>query len=145
MNDSEQVVWDGSPSQWTNFSRYLVCGLLSLAVVPAVVTIPMIIWRWLVTRCTRYELTSERLRMQTGVLNRSVEELELYRVKDSRFSQTFLGRMVGIGDVTIYSTDSSTPVVMLKGVADAQRVRESLRNAVEARRDQKRVRVSGLE
>ncbi|WP_427914095.1 PH domain-containing protein [Ramlibacter sp. MMS24-I3-19] len=40
-------------------------------------------------------------------------------------SQTFLDRMVGIGDVTIFSTDSSTPVVMLKGLADAERVLES--------------------
>ena len=39
--------------------------------------------RYLETRFTRFEITSERIRITTGVLSRRMEELELYRVKDT--------------------------------------------------------------
>lgn len=144
-NSMEDEVWSGSPSQWTGLKTYAVCALLSLAVAPLLVTIPAAVWKWYTIKCTRYELTTQRLRMHAGVLSKTTDDIELYRVKDTRFQQSFFSRMVGIGDILLISGDMTTPNTLLRGIRGAEEVREKIRVLVETRRDQKRVRVAEVE
>ncbi len=80
------------------------------------------------------------LRKTSGILNKKLDELELYRVKDSTLEQPLLLRMFGLGNITIMSSDVSLPVLQLSAVPGAYEAREKLRLAVEAERDRKRVR-----
>ncbi len=95
---------------------------------------------WWANRATVYELTTQRLRITRGILNRRLDELELYRVKDYVMEQPFLLRLLGLGNITIVTSDATTPTVALRAVAGVAGVREKLRNAVQAERDRKRVR-----
>ena len=119
---AETLLWSGHTSQWVHFWFYLLCIILAGAIavgatVLALPTggltylaliIPVILWlvRWWVTKCTTYELTSQRLRIRSGVLNRRVDELELYRVKDYAMEQPLLLRMVGLGNLTLADSDT---------------------------------------
>ena len=141
----EEHVWTGGPSQITNLGAYAVCVLLTLTVIGAVVAIPFAIWKYLVVRCQRYELTSQRLKFHSGILSKKIEEVELYRIKDTKFDQPFWFRLFGLGNVTLVSSDVTTPVVSIHGVKDAQQLREQIRSLVEVRRDQKRVRTGEFE
>ena len=129
---AEREVWSGTPSQWQNLWAWLACVLL--------VPIPWALWRALVTKNTRYVLTDQRLKTTRGVLNRITDDLELYRVKDTHFQQTFWQRMVGIGDIVLSTSDATTPTVAIADIRDAEGVREQVRGLVEQRRDAKRVR-----
>ncbi len=129
----EETVWSGRPSHINNLVLYIVCTILVIPVFYA-------IWKWLELRCTTYELTTQRLRIITGVFNRDEEEIELYRVKDISFSQPFLPRMFGLGNVTMHTSDKTTPELTIAGIADAREFRDLLRDRVEQRRDEKRVR-----
>jgi membrane protein YdbS with pleckstrin-like domain len=142
---SETHVWSGSPSQITNLGTYILCALLSLTVVLAIAAIPYAIWQYLVVKNQNYDLTSQRLKAHSGVFSKQTDELELFRVKDTKFDQPFFLRLFGLGNVILISSDSTTPVVMIKAVKDAQNLREQIRNLVEERRDQKRVRVAEFE
>ncbi|MCC6457594.1 MAG: PH domain-containing protein [Caldilineaceae bacterium] len=79
---------------------------------------------------TRYELTSQRLRIYRGILGNQIEEIELIRVKDSKMKQHMGERMLNIGDVSVISADASTPEFVLQNVHDPLYVRELLRKAV---------------
>jgi len=74
------------------------------------------------------------------VLNRRVDELELYRVKDYAMEQPLLLRLVGLGNLTMITSDATNPQVSMKAIADVENVREKLRTAVQNERDRKRVR-----
>ena len=87
----EQVAWRGTPSQWQNFGWFLLCVLL--------LPIPWAIWKWLETRNTVYTLTDQRLKFTRGVFSKTTEDLELYRVRDTKFQQSFWERMVGLGEI----------------------------------------------
>ncbi len=129
---NERTEWTGTPSQWQNGGWFLACLLL--------VPIPWAIWRWLVVRSTVYTLTDQRLSIRRGIFTRVTEDLELYRVRDTRLEQTFFERMFGLGEVVLFTTDASTPEIHMPWLKDAEALRESVRRLSEARRDVKRVR-----
>jgi uncharacterized membrane protein YdbT with pleckstrin-like domain len=129
---NERVEWTGTPSQWQNLGWFLSCLLL--------IPIPWAIWKWLETRNTVYTLTDQRLKFTRGVLSKTTEDLELYRVRDTKFQQDVWERLLGLGEIQLFTTDETTTVVSLPYIRDAEGVREKIRGLVEARRDAKRVR-----
>jgi uncharacterized membrane protein YdbT with pleckstrin-like domain len=141
VTSSEALVWQGSPSQLLNFPVFLVCVLLFWLVIPVFVAI----WKWLVVRHIRYELTSERLRVRRGVLNKELDEMELYRVRDYKLEQPLVLRLFSLGNVTVTSTDVSEPVVTLRAIRESEQVRERIRFYVEECRTKKRVRAIDLQ
>ena len=137
----EKDVWFGSPSQVVNLGTFIVMGLLFWLVVPLFI----ILWKWLVIKNTRYELTTERLRTRHGVLNKETDELELYRVRDYKLEQPLFLRLFSLGNIVLQTSDSSHPVVTLRAIANGEELREQLRTHVEACRMKKRVREVNLE
>jgi uncharacterized membrane protein YdbT with pleckstrin-like domain len=131
MND-ERIEWQGRPSQWRNLWWFVACVLL--------VPIPWAFRRWLETRNITYTLTDQRLKTTRGVFARTTEDLELYRVRDSRFEQDLAERLLGLGQVVLFTTDETSPEIRMTFIKDAEAVREKIRTLVEARRDAKRVR-----
>jgi len=154
---AEASLWKGHPSQWIHFWHYLLCVLIAggaLAAIPFTaglsaigLVIPLILWsiRWWMTRTTIYELTTQRLRITSGILNRRLDELELYRVKDYVMEQPFILRLLGLGNLTIVTSDATTPTIAIRAIAGVEPVREKLRTAVQAERDRKRVREVDVE
>ena len=83
---------------------------------------------------TIYELTNQRLRIIRGLLGNSVEEIELVRVMDTKLTQHAGERMLNVGDISVYSGDPMTPIVVLRNVRDPEEVRELLYKAVRVER-----------
>lgn len=156
---AETTLWSGHTSQWTHFWYYFFCVLLAAGIGAAATVfglatagvgalaylgliIPLVMWlmRWWITKCTVYELTSQRLRIRSGILNKKVDELELFRVRDYTMDQPFLLRLVGLGNLTMITSDASTPTVAMRAIPNVESVREKLRTAVQTERDRKRVR-----
>lgn len=89
---------------------------------------------------TKYSITNTRILIQTGVLNTQEEEIMLYRVRDTTFSQTLFERMNGTGTLIITSTDATAPSVQLKHIKNPRKVKELLTQMVETNRHKNRVR-----
>jgi uncharacterized membrane protein YdbT with pleckstrin-like domain len=149
---AETSLWTGTSSQWVHFWTYALCAVLALAAlggipftaglsaIGLILPIGWCVGRWWLTRTTVYELTSQRLKIRSGVLNRRLDEIELYRVKDYVLEQPLLQRMLGLGNLTLVSSDATTPKVLIPAINNAEHVRELLRDAVQRERERKRVR-----
>jgi uncharacterized membrane protein YdbT with pleckstrin-like domain len=84
---------------------------------------------------THYTVTSQRIRIRRGLLSRDTDDIELIRLQDADLSQKMTERMVNIGDITLYSADKSTPVVVMQNIHEPERVHEIIRRAMmEARK-----------
>ncbi len=84
---------------------------------------------------THYIVTSERVRVITGLLAKDTDDIEMIRIQDVDHTQGVTERMLNIGDITLRSTDPSRPRVMLRNVTDPAAVHEIIRRAIlEARR-----------
>lgn len=150
----EQTVLSASSSQILNFWAFMLLGACQLAGVYLmffrwelalawmVVVALVMVWKYFDIHCQRYELTTERLKTQTGVFSKITHELELYCVRDMLFEQPFFLRLFGLGNVVLMTTDPSTPTLTLKAIPDAENWREQLRRHAEDRRTQKGMRVA---
>jgi uncharacterized membrane protein YdbT with pleckstrin-like domain len=142
----EPIIWSGHPSQLNNVGFWTLIGLITLILAPFTIGLslliggPWIIYRYFATKNTYFRLSSERLFLETGVFNKTSEELELYRVKDSRTDRPLLNRMFGLGTVVVITNDASTPEVKLQGIENAKDFRERLRRCVETRRRETKTR-----
>jgi hypothetical protein len=77
-----------------------------------------------------YTITDERIRVTEGFLGKARENVELVRIQDVDFSQTFSERILNLGDINVRSHDSSNPIIVLKNIKDPEQVYEILRRAV---------------
>ncbi len=149
---AETQLWQGRTSQWKHLGYYLLCLLLAigigvaaaftggLAAIALVIPAGMALVRWLLTRATVYELTTQRLKITSGILNRKLDEMELFRVKDYTMEQPLLLRLFKLGNLILITSDVTCPTVRIEAIAGVNDMREKLRNAVQAERERKHVR-----
>lgn len=78
----------------------------------------------------RYRLFPDRLEVESGLLTRRIENVELFRVRDVGLRQGVMGRLANFGDVYLQSTDASTPDVRLTSVDAPKQVYEEVRRLV---------------
>ena len=82
-----------------------------------------------------YTITTERLKIITGLAARRVENFELIRVQDIDFKQGVGERMLGIGDIHVRGHDQSNPDIVLRNIPNPEEVYEIMRKAwLEARK-----------
>jgi uncharacterized membrane protein YdbT with pleckstrin-like domain len=132
----ETNIWTGSPSQALHFWTYVVCGLLCVLIVPLFIAG----WKYIVTQCTVYQLSTERLLTTTGVFSKATDQFELYRVKDIRYRESFLERLFGLGTITLITSDKTNAELVLPFIPNGGEVKEMIRKHVEICRDRKRTR-----
>ncbi len=128
----ETVLWEGSPSQVVNLKWFLLCVLI--------LPIPIAVWKWLDTRLQRYTLTTERIQLRVGILNKRHDDLELYRIRDTTVVEPFVYRLFGAGHIVMETSDRSHPTFTLPAVKEPRAIYEHIRRQVELMRQQKRVR-----
>lgn len=111
-------------------------NIIILSCFPPLITL----WRWLVVKNIKFELTTERLKTYHGVLNKHTDDMELYRVRDYKVERPFFLRLFSLGNVILMTSDKTTPTVVISAIKKSEEVREKIRPLVEARRDAKKVR-----
>jgi uncharacterized membrane protein YdbT with pleckstrin-like domain len=110
----------GQYTPWMDLTAYIIAGLFLL---PSC-------WSFLSQITTNYECTSERLIIRKGILVRTEDEVELYRVIDVLQSANVLQMLVGVGTVFVKSTDQ-TGNVAIASVTKSGKVRNVIRTASE--------------
>jgi uncharacterized membrane protein YdbT with pleckstrin-like domain len=107
-----------------------------------VLALTIILWRWIGAMSELYQITPERLILRRGIVMKSIDEIELYRVKDIRMDFSLLNQIAGIGTICLASSDETTRTaeLVMRNVPNAQQRREELRKLVDAARRQRGVR-----
>ena len=128
----EKTVWSGTSSQIINFWLYVLCGLVFAALLTGLILLwpnlehlglaaqipaflillsPLVyaLDKAILIKSIRYEITSERIRISSGIFSRKTNAMELYRVKDYTMEAPFFYRLFHLGNIYITTSDHSTP------------------------------------
>lgn len=128
-------------STW-GWLRGTLLGWLTLLLCLVGVGFLIILVQWVRNWMVTYELTQDRLILRQGILVKSIDEIELYRVKNVRLDFTLINQWAGIGTISIDSSDETTregPLVIPHIERAAER-REEMRTLVDTARQKRRVR-----
>ena len=60
-------------------------------------------------KATCYEITAERIEWSRGILSRRFDNLDMFRIVDLKLHRTFSDCLLGIGRVTLVTTDKTDP------------------------------------
>jgi hypothetical protein len=91
----------------------------------------IVIWkgRPLLSLVEHVTITNQRIKIEHGLVGRSVENFELIRIQDIDLKQNMGERMLGIGDIHILGHDPSNPEITLRNLRKPDEVYENLRRA----------------
>jgi len=124
------IGWIASVQKWSGLA-WVIALVLAGVVVSALIFIVPIFFRIL---SRRYRLTSQRLFIERGIFNQTIDQTELIRVDDVRLEKTLMDRLFGVGTVSLLSTDVSDRLVVIEGIDNADRVAEAVRTNMRTQR-----------
>ena len=133
----EEVLFEGRPALIPSV------GVLLLAIV----TLGLwVLLRWWRTLGVHYRITSRRIVVETGVLSKRMEQIDLYRVNDYTVDRPFLQRLLGTGNLLLKTFDKTTPELRITEIkTDVVALYERLRQATEKDRAARGVRMIDYE
>lgn len=104
-------------------------------------------WLGMPLSFTRYVLVRKpgswfKLFLDIGFLSTHLDEVNVYRICDIGFNQGLLGKMLNVGDVTLYTSDESMPTVVLKNIKNPHRVRDMFSTYMEEQRKANNIRMA---
>lgn len=160
-DDKEEVYYEGSPMVRGEFGKMMAWAIVGVVFIAA----PFLwhfgahkaFWPWwviailvvlglllmgiplLVVKQLRYRISNYRIDYEKGLLGKDIETLELWHVDDIEFHQSFFDRIMGVGRITVFSNDKTTPRLELKGLPNPRPLFESLKQRVIAVKRQRGV------
>jgi len=76
-----------------------------------------------------YEVSSDRIEWSRGILDRRVDNLDMFRVIDLKLRRSLIDCMVGIGTVALVTTDKSDPEFVFKKVRHCRELYDVVKRA----------------
>ena len=133
---------DSFRSSTSGWLKGTIAGWVTLLLCLVGVGFLIILFKWIENIGATFDVTDERLIIRRGIFSKSIDEVELYRIKDIRLDFSLINQWANIGTITIVSSDETTrsaPLV-IPFVDKAQERREQLRTLVDQARQRRRVR-----
>lgn len=105
-------------------------------------SVAIVLFKWFEIMQSLYQVTPERLIVRKGIFMKSIDEIELYRIKDVRLNFSLLNQTAGIGTICLASSDETTRSgdLVIRHVPNAEARREEFRCLVDAARRRRGVR-----
>ncbi len=149
--DEEVVYFDGPPMFGGKPERVVGLSLLGLlaivapliyrvvrhewlphAAVIACVVIAVILWiiAFFTVRSLRYRVSNYRIDYERGVMSKDISTIELWHVEDIAFHQSILDRILSIGTIRVMSHDQNMPNLLMRGLPNARKVFEELKQRI---------------
>lgn len=149
--EAEKTICEVSPSQLLNL-RAFIYSILAMAIIVAaavlakmnillvalVIPVAYALWKWLALKYVKLKITDQRIIITEGLLNKTTNETELYRVRDSSIEEPFFFRMFGLGNIIIYTTDEADATLRFKAYKKPHWIKDQVRNYAEICRQNKR-------
>jgi uncharacterized membrane protein YdbT with pleckstrin-like domain len=107
---------------YATFLALLVGGVV-------VIRLLILAWHLVVLKSHHYRVTNQRVVIESGVFSKHIEEIDIRTVADLEFRQSFFERVLGVGDITLISSDRSAGRTRLRGLSRPRELRELIREA----------------
>ena len=127
------MAWHAERISWFNFSvssmvtigKYRMMLGLGMIIVVGL----MLFYKAWKIRMTHYEVSIDRIEYGEGIFDRRVDNIDMFRVVDIRLRRNLLDCMVGVGTVTLTTSDKNQPEFEFKKVRDCRELYDTIKKA----------------
>ena len=131
--ETERVIFRGHPATIHNFWQwFVIVPTLGIAWV----------YYWIKSRTMHYEITNQRVRIERGLLSKTKDNIELFRIDDFDVHKPFGMRLAGHCMLHLRSSDRSFPEVFIAALPELEKMADTLRD--HAMRERMRRKVTTL-
>jgi uncharacterized membrane protein YdbT with pleckstrin-like domain len=110
---AEEPLLVARPSGWLFFWHWAFCWLI----------VPLIIALWK-RADLELRIYDDRLVLETGVLSKNMKEIYIEDIRAVEIRESFWGRMVGIGSISIASAGEASSVLSATGIPHPRRIHD---------------------
>jgi membrane protein YdbS with pleckstrin-like domain len=92
----------------------------------------VVLWlfiKMLKLKMTRYEITADRIEHSRGLVERAVDNLDMFRVIDLKLRRSLLDCVLGIGRVELITTDKTDPEFAFEKMRHSRRLYDTIKKA----------------
>ncbi len=79
------------------------------------------------------KISTQRVVLSRGMFSKDIEEVEFYRVKDTKYQQTLFQRVLDVGTITLFSDDATAPTLSFV-IEQPEFYREQIRESIHTAR-----------
>ena len=90
---------------------------------------------------TKYRITTQRVQIERGILSKSRNNVELFRIDDYELLEPLGMRIVGNATLVLKSSDRITPQIVIRGIPNLVELSETLRECSLRERERRGVKV----
>lgn len=116
--ETERTLFAGHPAVLTSAGQYVI-AILTLG-------IGWIVY-WIRSRMRRFEITTQRVRIERGLFSKLKDNVELFGIEHFDIHKPFGMRLVGHCQLHLRSADESAPSLILYGIPGLEAMGDTLR------------------
>lgn len=116
--ETEKSIFIGHPAVIYNFWQWLAV-FLSLGIA--------YIYYWIQSSAITYEITTQRIKVERGILSKDKDNIELFRIDHFELQKPLGMRLIGQCILHLRSSDPSFPSVSLRGIPNLESLADTLR------------------
>jgi uncharacterized membrane protein YdbT with pleckstrin-like domain len=94
-----------------------------------VLAVLILLFKALKLRMIYYEVTADRIEWSRGILDRKVDNIDMFRVVDLKMRRSLLDCILGIGTVVLTTTDKSDPEFVFEKVRYCRDLYDAIKKA----------------
>jgi len=127
----ERIIFDGKPAVIGSVSR-LFTAIFTLGIGA--------LFFWVKSISTHYLITTQRIVVESGVLSKRTDTLELYLIDDVELEKPIGQRLMGTGNVLLLTQDiTNKRLHLVRLPLDVRNLYEQLRPAIESSKYARRI------
>lgn len=156
-----KMLYEGHPSWKAYLGHYLAAGFIAVAIVaikglidgagaplmtkalnvlvPLAAAAVYLFGLTLYRHSIKFRVSNTVIEHERGLFSKRIDVIQLWRVRDVSYRQTFIDRVLGIAHIEVIASDATTPNLEIVGLPASRQLFENLRDSIELQRQAKNV------
>ena len=122
-SEMSEVLYEANPSM---IRMYPFGTVLAIVLIPVGIGILLLLYWYLLTKSDKLTIKSDEIVWTHGLISKQYTEINMASVRTTRITQSLLQRILGAGNVAIY-TAGDEPEVVVKGLPNPERIRDYIK------------------